>query len=518
MPSFLRPFRWPRRWLLWIAAGLVLRLVFILFPRPTDDDTLDYLQLGHNLLHHFIYGVGTGADTSPSLFRLPAYPIFLATFEQLFARFWPSSWFNAVFIAQVFADLATGLLLASFARRHLSPRAGEIALALAMLCPFIAAYSAIALTECLSIFAVALGVYAAGRALSAESVGSRDRVALILAGVAAALATLLRPDGILLAVALAFGIFLYTLRPSAAHNRRTPLRCAVGATSTFLLAALLPLVPWTLRNWEQFHVFQPLAPRYINDPGEPALTGVPSWLRTWAVEYVTTANVAWNIPGAPIDLADLPPRVFDSPQERAQTLALIADYNRTLSLSPSLDSRFAVLAAERIRTHPLRFYIGLPSLRVADMLLRPRTQAFYLDVFWWRWNDHPGQTICAILLGIINLFYVAAAAWAFFRGRVPWGWMLGAYLGLRFLLLATVQNPEPRYTLECFPILIIAAAAALSRSQLRAPQLQTPRRLSPSESVVRQSTTDCLSDAMRSLSSGVNLRSGSGFLSGSFSS
>jgi hypothetical protein len=489
-------FRWPRRWLLWIAAGAVLRLTFIVFPRPVDDDTWDYLQLGHNLLHLGVYGVGTGSDISPSLFRLPAYPIFLATFERMFAGLWPNSWFSAVFIAQGIADLAAGLLLATFVRRHLSPRAGEIALALAMLCPFTAAYSAIALTESLSVFAIALAIYAGGRAFAAETNGFRDRWALILAGLAAAFATLLRPDGIVLTTALAFGLFFYTLRrPRTAQRRHAPLRCAIGSTATFLLAALLPLSPWTIRNWTQFRVFQPLAPRYINDPGEPPLLGVRRWLRTWSAEYITTANVNWNIPGGAIDLADLPPRVFDSPQQRAQTLELIAEYNRSLAVSPSLDRRFAALAAERIRTHPLRYYIVLPILRVADMLLRPRTEAFYLDVFWWRWSDHPGQTIWAIFLGIVNLFYVAAAAWAFARRRVPWAVMLGAYLVLRFLLLATMENPEPRYTLECFPVLIIAAAAALSCSVIRAPHSdQRGHDISP-ESVVRQSTSDRISDA-----------------------
>ena len=96
MPRLIRVPRWPRRWLLWprrsflwIAAGVVLCLLFIWFPRPGDDDTLDYLQLGHNLLHYGIYGMGSGADLSPTTYRLPAYPVFLATFEFLFARFWP---------------------------------------------------------------------------------------------------------------------------------------------------------------------------------------------------------------------------------------------------------------------------------------------------------------------------------------------------------------------------------------------------------------------------------------------
>jgi len=464
-----RPSRWPRRWLLWLAAGLVLRLLFIYFPRPGDDDTFDYLDFGHNLLHHGIYGMTDGASVSPTLYRLPGYPIILAIFEQLFARIWPNTWFNAVFVAQMIADLAAGLLLAAFARRHLGPRAAEVALALAMLCPFTAVYVGIALTESLSVFAVSLGIYAAGRALAAETAGARDPWALILAGCGAALAMLLRPDGLVLFVALAGGLFWYILRrPAKTSSAQPALRRALAATSLFCFVALLPLVPWTIRNWAQFHVIQPLAPRYA-DPGEPSIAAARSWLRTWTVEYVSTVNVCWNFPGDPIDPADLPTRAFDSPQQREQTLALIAEYNRTATLPPSLNARFAALAAERIHDHPFRYYVTLPLLRDADMLLRPRTIEYGLDVFWWRWSQHPGQTLVSILLGFINLFYVAAAAWAFLRRRVPWALMLGAYLILRFLALGAMENPEPRYTLECFPIFIVAAAAAFSRANSTSP-------------------------------------------------
>ncbi len=161
-------------------------------------------------------------------------------------------------------------------------------------------------------------------------------------------------------------------------------------------------------------------------------------------------------------------------RQREQTLALIAEYNRDDSLSPSLNDRFAALAAERIRAHPLRYYFTLPLLRVTDMLLRPRTIEYGLDVFWWRWSEHPAQSTWAILLGLINLFYVAAAAWAFLRHRVPWAAMLGAFLVLRFVVLGAMENPEPRYTVEFFPIFIIAAAAALTRSPKR-PMAQTAK-------------------------------------------
>jgi hypothetical protein len=454
---------------------LILRLAFVYFPRPVDDDTFDYLQMGHNLFHYGVYGTGTGDDMGPSTYRLPGYPIFLATFESLFARFWPNTWFTTVFLFQTAVDLVSGLLLAAFARRHLSDRAAEVALALAMLCPFTAVYSAIAMTECLSVFAISLGIYAAGRALAAEVSGTRDLSALFLAGCAAALGTLLRPDGIFLFAAMALGLFLYTLRSRiAAQPAKLAFGRTLSATSIFSLVALLPLVPWTVRNWEVFHIFQPLAPRY-SDPGELSIAGARRWLRTWTIDFADTAVVCWQFPGNFVDPIDIPPRAFDSPQQRTYGLQLLAEYNRDFSLTPSLIDRFAAVAAVNIKAHPIRYYVGLPLLRDADMLLRPRTLEFGLDVFWWRWREHPAESAWAIFLGLLNLFYVAAAAWAFIRRRVPWPWMLGSYIVLRFILLGAMENPEPRYTVQFFPILIVAAAAALtcSRPSSKVPAAQT---------------------------------------------
>ena len=468
MSPLSRLFPARRRWWLWVAAGLALRLLFIYFPRPVDPDTWDYLTLGHNLFHAGTYGMGSGYNVSPSLFRLPAYPLLLAACEQLFVRAWPNTWMNSVFLLQTLADMCGGLLLAAFAKRHISEQASEAALALAMLCPFTAVEVGIAMTECLSVFAVALGIYAAGRALAAEYAGRRDVWALLLAGCAGGLATMLRPDGGLLCAALGVGLFGYTLSfrtPARAWAAR--MRGSLGVFAIYCLAAGLPIVAWTARNWETFHVFQPLAPRFLNDPGERYNAGFYRWLRTWSVEFVTTANVYWNVGSDPIDPADLPARAFDSAAERRQTLAVIDDYNKTDNISPQLDARFAALAAERIRAHPLRYYLELPALRSADMLLRPRTLQFGLDDEWWNWSGHPWETVVDVLLGLLNLGYVGAAVWGFARGRVPWAWMLGGYLLLRLMALGTMENPEPRYTLECFPVLIVGAAAAWSGVQRR---------------------------------------------------
>ena len=298
--------------------------------------------------------------------------------------------------------------------------------------------------------------------------------AVILAGCASALAMLLRPDGALLFVALAAGLFFYILRDRAPQGMRLALRRSLTTTSIYCAIAMAPIAVWTLRNWVIFQVFQPLAPRHLNDPGERANVGVYHWIRTWSFEYVSTADVFWQVGVGPIDPGDLPARAFDSPAQRAQTLALLDEYNHTISVSADLDHRFGALAAERIRARPSRYYIALPLERIIDMMLRPRTEEFELEVFWWSFSDHPAQTIWAILLGLINLLYVAAAAWAFLRRRVPWPWMLGGYIVLRCLLLGTMENSEPRYSLECFPIFIVAAAAFTRTRSLAAGHEPTP--------------------------------------------
>jgi hypothetical protein len=321
------------------------------------------------------------------------------------------------------------------------------------------------MTECFSVFAISLGIYAAGRALAAQASGSRDLPALILAGLASAFAVLLRPDGIALFGAIGLALFLYSFRRSSvAQPPNLVFRRGFTTISVFCIAALLPLVPWTVRNWQVFHIFQPLAPRYA-DPGELSIGPARRWLRTWTIDYVSTATVCWRFPGEFVDPADIPPRAYDSPEQRTQTLQLLSEYDRDFSLPPSLIDRFAAVADQRIYDRPLRYYIVLPLLRDADMLFRPRTLEYGLDVFWWRWGEHPAQSAWAIFLGLINLFYVAAAAWAFLRRRVPWPWMFGSYLILRFIVLGAMENPEPRYTVQCFPIFIVAAAAALTASR-----------------------------------------------------
>jgi hypothetical protein len=99
-------------------------------------------------------------------------------------------------------------------------------------------------------------------------------------------------------------------------------------------------------------------------------------------------------------------------------------------------------------------------LKIADMWLRPRTEMLPPENRWFEFDDDPPWIALALGLGILNLLYIAAAVAGLVRGApIAWAGLGLSYIALRSLLLGTLPNPEPRYTLECFPALILFASA-----------------------------------------------------------
>jgi len=132
-------------------------------------------------------------------------------------------------------------------------------------------------------------------------------------------------------------------------------------------------------------------------------------------------------------------------------------------MTPEIDARFAGLAAERIRDAPLRYHLWLPLARAADMLLRPRTEALPLDSHWWHFRSDPKDSSISVLLGVLNLAYVVAALFGLARRRVAYAGLFVLWIVLRCGFLATLENPEPRYTLECFPVVCVFAASGMAK-------------------------------------------------------
>jgi Dolichyl-phosphate-mannose-protein mannosyltransferase len=483
-----------------------LRLFFVFrFPAVVDDSHF-YANIAENWLQHGVYAVTDSGQIVPTLSRLPGYPAFLAA---IFAIFGIEN-FRAVLLIQVLIDLGTCFLIADSARRLVSDRAARAAFLLAAACPFLANYAAAALTECLEIFFTALafdlalaGLKLAGLKLHtaapsplAESPSSRDtstRATGIWFGCGLAIggAILLRPDGGILLASIGGYLLILLFRIRVAEANTTAIASSAASSQTakpgarspklllrlgresrailragllLALGAAIPLIPWTVRNLHTLHRFQPLAPRYANDSDELVMVGFNRWVKTWMAEYVSVEEIYWNVPGDSIDFKRLPNRAFDSDQQRQQTAALVADYNHgqehDRDMTPELDARFAALAAARVKAAPLRYYIWLPAARIADMWLRPRTELLPPDPRWWEFNDEWRPVVAVLVLGLLNLIYVGLAAAGGFRIREYFGiGLFVLFLVVRSLFLGTLENPETRYTLECYPAVIILAAA-----------------------------------------------------------
>jgi 4-amino-4-deoxy-L-arabinose transferase-like glycosyltransferase len=450
----------PARHRLWIAVlsamalGATLRLWFIHAYPEVQGDPLIYGDIAKNWLQHGIFGLSSNGPSGeqiihPTLIRLPGYPLFLAICFTLFGM----EHYHVVMYLQTAIDLVSCLLIAAFVTRIWNRRAGIVALWLAALCPFTANYAATPLAETLSIFCVALGFYSLARLLAKPG-----WIWLVSLAFAMSYATLLRPDGALLAVALCAGIVFASRHSKVLSSNLTAARAIRLAVIAGVLS-ILPFIPWTIRNWHTFHVFQPLAPRYAMDPGDFTYPGFNRWVKTWCVDLVSTSEVYWNGNSDKIDIQDLPPRAFDSPEQYRQTKQLLADYNETTTLSPDIDAGFEQLAQQRTQGHAFRYYVQLPLLRLADMWLRPRTELLWIEMRWWDHYHHPEESDFAAAYAALNLAYLLAAIVGLFRWPRFAGVML-AFVLLRCALLATIEAPEPRYTLECFPIVIALAAIA----------------------------------------------------------
>ncbi len=437
-----------------LAAGLILRLWMLKDLFQVNGDSLVYGDLAKNLLLHGRYGLTVAnGEMVPTLIRLPGYPLFLALCFRLFGmeNYYPAA------VLQIVLELLGCLLLASFAARIAPPRFASGArlatLWLAALCPFTASYAPAPLAETLTLFVLALALWAAARFHQQPT----WRTALSFT-FAVTFAALLRPDGALAAVALAPAMVIGLKRPIASSISPQKL---FRMTLVCFLLALAPFVAWTARNWQVFHVFEPLAPRLANDPGEDTFPGWEHWTKSWCLDFISTYEIYWNVPDGPLDVSKLPSRAFDSPAQYDETATLATDYNaRGYNLTPDLDARFGKLAGERIHAHPLRYYLLLPMGRVADMIFRPRVENLNIDLDWWVYAHHHYETLFSWAYAALNALYLVLAAVGFWL-RPRFRMAILAYILMRCALLLTVEAPEARYTLEFFPMLFPLAGVAL---------------------------------------------------------
>jgi len=454
-----------------LAAGILLRFVFVLKYGNVNGDGFVYADIAKNWMLHGVYGITNDDFAKATMIRLPGYPAFLAL---IFAIFGVDN-FTTVKTIQVIVDLLNCLAVAKLAQEVFqNARATVAAFVIAALCPFTANYTARPLTETFEIFFTTLTILFAIQASRSMDAGDSPWHNWTLCGMALASAVLMRPDGGILLAAIGGWMGWLLLKARRTQNPIQRMKQIIAAGILVAGITFAPLVPWSIRNWNEFHMFQPLSQRYAIDPGTYEPTGWYRWTKTWVVDVSSSEEILWDFGddtvGEEIDPTKLPARACDSQEELNETYAAFAAYNMTKHITPEVDHRFAVLAEQRIQRHPLRYYLGLPLMRGVTMWFRPRTETLGIDTNWWVFDDVP-QSIFAILYAVLNFVLVAAGFIGALKYRNITGWgMMVAFVLVRSLYLTSIESPEPRYVLECFPVVILFAAGMFQVKETAGPE------------------------------------------------
>jgi hypothetical protein len=216
-----------------------------------------------------------------------------------------------------------------------------------------------------------------------------------------------------------------------------------------------------------------LAPKNSNLPGELVPYGFMAWEKTWLYRVRDCYLVPWKLNEESIDVEEIPARAFDTPEEKQRVATILEQYNNDLTLTPEEDAAFAQLARERAARHPLRMYLWVPAARAVAIWFTPRIELLPVSghVFplaQMREDDRVDQQVTSLFF-VLNLFYVGLGIWGAARlwrsnpGVRPAVAFLALFIVLRTAFLTTLETPELRYVLVCFPALIAMGAQVFAR-------------------------------------------------------
>jgi hypothetical protein len=263
----------------------------------------------------------------------------------------------------------------------------------------------------------------------------------VLAGVLGGLAILTRANGLVLLVPLAF----------AAWEARPRLsRRALGPPVALVVAALLTVAPWTVRNVSEFHTFIPVSTQLGS-----ALAGTYNDAARTDRENPASWRALSRVP----DYEYLYQHVRETPE-------------------PVLERRLRAASLNYIADHPL----------------------YVLEVGWWNtrrtldlagrdWARHTAGTISVepgwadagvICFWIFALLALAGALTGRARLTPAFVW---AFPALMFVSVVFLVVETPRYRSPIDPFIVLLAALALSAGVARAKRLrprgpQAARRIS----------------------------------------
>ena len=361
--------------------GLAIRLWLV--PQWVDavksDESRQFNQYAVNLVEHGVYSDDTGANPVPNARRAPHYPLFLASVYK-----WAGcDNLRAVQIVQAVLDLITCWLVYRTARELFRDRlVGYWSYGTALIATPLVVFTGYLLPETLATLWTTLAVFCALKACR-----DNRNAWFVGLGISCGAAVLTKP------MLIALPVFLLPAFFVTPEGRRffTAKRAAL-----LVLCGLVLFLPWVTRNFVSLHRFNVLASCHANVQDDAA-RGYHHWLSTWtdsqanrpliaAVEGQGEAFKPDQLPS----VDKFPNYAFDSDQERAVVSGLLRQVYVQMKLAPDTDAAFGKLANEKIRRHPVRYYVFLPLFRMVMLWAEP------LSPYWFAKasapNGEPSQS------------------------------------------------------------------------------------------------------------------------------
>jgi Dolichyl-phosphate-mannose-protein mannosyltransferase len=419
-----------------VAAALALRIAYV-DATPgyaARHDARDYdvharsIAEGEGFSKTIAYG-------RPTAFRPPGYPYFLGGVYRVFGveRAPDPRRYRAARIAQAFVGAAIVALAGVLAAQLWGPIVALVAMALtAIYVPLITVGGAIMSEPLFDAFMLASLV----AALAYRRSPHRYRWVL-LAGALGGLATLTRANAMILLLPLA--ILVWDGRPWRS-------RAAIGPPLALLVAAVLTVAPWTIRNAVELHAFVPISTQFGS-----ALAGTYND----AARADTQNPAAWQgIKHVP-EYGDLFRRIRQVPEAK-------------------VDHELRTSSERYIRAHP--FYVAKVgwwnTRRMLDLAGRRRSRATAATIT----IDHTWADRSVLCFWIVTALALAATVAGVAR-RTPWE--VWAFPALMFLSVVFLVVETPRYRTPIDPFLVLLAAAGVVAAVRRVLAARRPSKREP---------------------------------------
>lgn len=400
--SFLRRYRYELGLLLILGLGLWLRVGFCLgVDVVPHSDMASFDNRGMALLQHGTFNVdGDQLGYNASTYRPPLYPLLLAGIYALFGHV-----YTPVYLLQ--ALLGTLMLaeiygLGKLARR---PNVGLLAAAVCAVFPPLIGYCGILLSETLffALLLAAVGMLLAG-------LQSGRMKTFVAAGILFGFAGLARPVGLLtgLLLLIAAGIF------------KQPQYKIKHLLVTFV-AAILLVLPWTIRNYLEFH-------RFV------------------LVETATGINLF--IGNNDKAKGDFVPKYDQLPSYQA---AMQKSHNIV-----EVDENLKHAALDWIGAHPAR-YFQLVLKRLGDYFVVE--DEFYADKYDWSRIPGYSEKLSQIVRIVFQVLAILALIWAVARRQWFWVWI--GITALFYFIMPSLVMFHTRYRHPGMPFVFLLGCQSL---------------------------------------------------------